>query len=909
MVGEDHQRSAWYTHTWHDGENYVRVIRATACNGTSASSTMACAGCSALWSTSKSLRQTVLRARKRRESGEDNKNRRWKTHTHAQMREALRIQRRVAWSHRRTVSRLRTMYLKATGQIKTRPLTEAALEHARRKDMRRLLADIKRMREEGTFAGKAGMAVEVASNILQNASEVRTARGRRYSAATRALLSILRNSHGQRVYNMVALNLNLAHERTARRWAGDKHCFGCCLTDADFEILAAVYTVQMQHHGLAPGSIPVGVAEDETKVTPKVGYDCQRKIVVGYCGQKCANGCLTAKTCRSRKCQSPHSCIESHSVPCGNGGTAYDELVRKHATSTVGTQGRLLVINPMHEKLARLPMLWTPTCLTFTCDSYILQQWEKYHALWDKWLKDVVGPLVCVASDGASTRRRAMQLYGLLASMPGDTVYTLTECPGFVFGGKYRNGEPILYLDQDYIHCGKKLIQCMVHAGRVLVFGHCTAQISMLGCVLTAFHHADHGMKQQDLERLGYNAMDWDSALRLLSPKVLRCLTTLIAGTHGHQPNPALQGVLQFLTVVRTYVGIFASTRATYLGRIGDAAFVCTALRLWRGWVLHVGAAADHVQITVDTAWITREAFQDALMSCHYVVLLIMTYRDRFPTLTPTFRRTGTDCCEDKFSSFGSFVENKRVYTFLDALQTIRSQVFAAEKAANHGIEARGKRRANARNDWEEQPPPPAIGAAGAGAAPEGPGDFPTDPEIRAAWHNGADRGREWAQECGMRPIVGRNRLYPPWWLNPHLYDGITPPTLQDDNGADHEDYKEDEDAVEDRSSGDDGGGDENPGAGERRVSEEQPANEPQEEKQREEKHGEEAEDDAQGEDIGNLLQEADALVAESEHFMEVPGIGRTHMNKIMKWLTDDVGKLSADRSVRVQQVRMSNDY
>jgi hypothetical protein len=257
------------------------------------------------------------------------------------------------------------------------------------------------------------------------------------------------------------------------------------------------------------------------------------------------------------------------------------------------------------------------------------------------------------------------------------------------------------------------------------------------------------------------------------------------------------------------------------------------------------------------------------LMSCHYVTLLILTYRDRFPLMTPTFPTTGTDACEDLFSSLGSFVENKRVYTLLDGLQTIRSQLWASETAMSHNIDTRGRRRTRAKVPWSESNVPW-----------DGPGNYPTDLQARAAWLTGVRDGRVWATACEMKPNQIRGH-YPEWWTYPHVNDKISMPA------RDNED--EDENAPNEDNPGDAADeGDEEQKAGD---EDDDDADEP----------GPNEDEDALI-DMGVVLGEAEALIDESTVYMNVPGVGPKHIKTIMKWLNDDVSKLSADRTLRVQQ-------
>ena len=200
-------------------------------------------------------------------------------------------------NERKTSARLRLAFIHGSGVIRKRPLKESAVEHAKRQDVRRLLRDIKLLREEGTFAGDKSTAVGIAVDIIKNASAVLPAKGRRYSEDTKAWLSVLRTAVGVRGFNIVSLNLGAAHERSARRWVEGKKEFNFDLTDESCEEHAHTYTALMGQHGLVPGEVPVTIAEDESQISPKVEFDSNTKTIVGYCGEKCAANCDSAAQC------------------------------------------------------------------------------------------------------------------------------------------------------------------------------------------------------------------------------------------------------------------------------------------------------------------------------------------------------------------------------------------------------------------------------------------------------------------------------------------------------------------------------------------------------------------------------------------------------------------------------------
>ena len=121
------------------------------------------------------------------------------------------------------------------------------------------------------------------------------------------------------------------------------------------------------------------MAEDETAVQNKAEWDPPSNQVLGKCGALCENKCKDIATCRKlRMCPDSHACVPTgdytHVIQDGD-VAAFDKLSKWHEESRTGTQARLIVVNPMDTRLPQLPVLFVPTCLTFTAEVYVAQQW------------------------------------------------------------------------------------------------------------------------------------------------------------------------------------------------------------------------------------------------------------------------------------------------------------------------------------------------------------------------------------------------------------------------------------------------------------------------------------------------------------------------------------------------------
>jgi len=310
-----HSTAEWYSHQWYDGQRYRRVVRSTRCEGVveadcPAAEWRRCRYCVTVGRTN-SFKGIVRRLT----ASGGGPHRHWRKCTHEQL--GLRVQKERKRAHNRSrgIRRLRQLLLRATGKVTRLPLVGKALENAKRQEVRTLLVVIKQLREDGTFKKSKELAIDIAHDILKNASDVLSPRGQRYSDGTKAWLGILRTNMGRRCSDMVTVNAGLASERTSRGWSTEKQTFSCQLTDEDFAYVAKVYEGQMAAANLPWGSIPVVLAEDETKITPKAEFDHATKSIVGFCGVKCAAKCTTAPMCRMAKCVNPHGCRDGYDIP------------------------------------------------------------------------------------------------------------------------------------------------------------------------------------------------------------------------------------------------------------------------------------------------------------------------------------------------------------------------------------------------------------------------------------------------------------------------------------------------------------------------------------------------------------------------------------------------------------------
>ena len=154
--------------------------------------------------------------------------------------------------------------------------------------------------------------------------------------------------------------------------------------------------------------------------------------------------------------------------------------------------------------------------------------------------------------------------------------FTMTGSITFTNGRKVIKGLP----DQDFIHNSKKLVNHLLHPSRILNLGGNLCHGNHLQLVIdnANFTKFDHGLQQSDIDRR--DRMNWESAQRLLFPRVRECLEKIYSGVI--QPRENVIGTRFYLYMVWKYVEIFYSSKATLKERIENASYVCNFLRIWQ---------------------------------------------------------------------------------------------------------------------------------------------------------------------------------------------------------------------------------------------------------------------------------------------------------------------------------------
>lgn len=332
------------------------------------------------------------------------------------------------------------------------------------------------------------------SDVAQNLN--RDKRGNRYSENTKSFAQVMKVYGGKRMIDVFNLNYCGPNLSTVKR----DHKKGVQYIPGEhleiFASVAEIYRKAKLALGIT-GPVLVILAEDETKVKGRVAYEPKWDSLAGFCGPL-----------------GDHVCLSSFKPLVGFGEEGYNMIVDSFRNNKVGGFARVIVVNPMHSELPRLVLVACCTCNSFD-SAWVRRQWDIIDGLWAKDCLDVVGPIVGHSSDGDSRRRQLMlQDYRCLVGARlavGWEGWNLT-C------GLDGTGNAKGLHDQDYIHNGKKLINPLLSAVRVLQLGGDVCTLEHVGLVYNRFTADQHGLRQEDVDRK--DRQNWASAQRLCQAKV-----------------------------------------------------------------------------------------------------------------------------------------------------------------------------------------------------------------------------------------------------------------------------------------------------------------------------------------------------------------------------------------------------
>ncbi len=629
-------------------------------------------------------------------------------------------------------------------------------ENANRGHVSAIMKDLNSAYENGLLSGKSKI-LKFISNIVKNFNR----KSPRYGAFTKQIFSCIRIIGGPRAARFLAKNLDGPSDDTQRRTKRQQqfNYHPEKMSDRVFRHLAKIYR-NIKEKKKIEGDVLVETAEDETVIIGKIEWDSKRDEGWGWCG-------------RSGDKNRKHTCDEGFVHVVGDGNDSFEKLEDAFKNNVIGGYARVVLINPIHRNLPPLVVLLQAVCNKFDSD-FIQRQWNQIQVLYDRHLLPVLGPLVGHASDGDSRRRR---LHTNNSASADGRRYRIDHDNFSVSGKIIESGNKIFPTelpDQDFIHNGKKLVNHLMHPSRILTLGRgiCHANHLQLLIDNSKISRFDHGLQQTDIDRR--DRMNWESAQRLLFPKVRQCLQKINAGSI--QPQENVSGTMHYLEMAWRYVEIFYSLQATIEERIFNASYVCNFLRIWRLWVF------KQDNLTLKENFISREAFQDICLSCHHVVLFMKASRDFAPNHAIEFQRLGSDTCEEFFSANGAFIVNKHNYTITDMFRNLSSMQYLQETFADSKGPDNPKRHRKWEKIWRKGHKEPA--------SPPDLKCYPSDVGFSNAWERGLQCCQKQMRDLGILPHnEDSNDPKNKWFFSPHTINATTEKQIIQQMCAEDEDY------------------------------------------------------------------------------------------------------------------------
>ena len=141
----------------------------------------------------------------------------------------------------------------------------------------------------------------------------------------------------------------------------------------------------------------------------------------------------------------------------------------------------------------------------------------------------------------------------------------------------------------------------------------------------------------------------------------------------AHRERPL--GTEMYLQICGDYIDIFALPVLDVRRRIVLASKVSFFFRLWKLWFTHGNHAVGNNSVTFKPAesFVSQQCYLDVQLPCHFVVLLVKHFRDKYPHLPVPFHLTGSDSCEIFFSKIGGMNGMERSCDFHDLVNTTKT--------------------------------------------------------------------------------------------------------------------------------------------------------------------------------------------------------------------------------------------
>ena len=290
--------------------------------------------------------------------------------------------------------------------------------------------------------------------------------------------------------------------------------------------------------------------------------------------------------------------------------------------------------------------------------------------LWSERFLEVVGPVIGHAFDGDNCCRLLM----LEDYRNNDGVWLKVDWPGWIMLARVNvAGDAWGLHDQDYIYNAKKLVNPIDKPVKLLQPRSNTVYFEYIGQVYNKYTFDKHGLKLEDITRA--NWQNWKSIQFLYQKKVQSCLRELRTAEDTYWKRNL--GTKAYLGICADYIDIFLSPILDLRSRIVLAFKVCFFFQLWKLWIKFKNheIIENYKKLILANSFVSTQCFLDIFLSCHFVVLFIQHFRDKYPNLHVPLHLIRSDACEIFFSKVGGTLYGmERAYDFSPLLYSVNTR-------------------------------------------------------------------------------------------------------------------------------------------------------------------------------------------------------------------------------------------
>jgi hypothetical protein len=478
-------------------------------------------------------------------------------------------------------------------------------------------------------------------------------------------------------------------------------------------------------------------------------------MVVGLCGADCAG----------------HRCIDDYAPIVGNDDGALIRLLDHFSDDKRGCYLRVLMVNPLHERLPSLPLVLQATCNKFT-RADVAAQWARARELWKDEFADVLD-LIGHGSDGDG-RRFLEQLNRMTTSKLGTERFRCVF-EGFRMSAALNPDGKVYGIDsQDTYHNAKKMQSPMDVVSRPsFQNGQHSAMWNHFRLVFTRFTPDEHGLRHEDVKRSDRQSVRL--VIVTSARKCRRCLQLLREQPDvGAAPVDTL-GTEKWLELVSIYLRIFFSKKDSVATRYKHASMVLNFLKIKRNYI---GKDPDKMGYKLKTNAESKETFQHLVLSLESAALKMRLFSKNYTDVPLCLWKSGSDCNEEFFSELagcGKLQINRREITANDALEMagdlVQLKCLEFDPDVPLVLGRKNEKRSFGFEDHD------ADGGANADMMAR-----LSDDDERRLGAEGLQAAQKMAEELGMKPAQRRVWFETPWTQDKTLGDQMRDADADDES-------------------------------------------------------------------------------------------------------------------------------